>query len=231
MHHPPQPTSPFTNAPLQHNNHQHSSPSGQQHAYNGYPYQYPYGSHYPGYPARQPSQDKPAAHTSSEHASPAKSAEGKEEGDAWEAAQHILKAINFGGLAQAGADAPRPGTASGPSAATDEELTAVLSALASAAAVSSAEPPRSTLTDDERASLQAQLALLAAQLTEIAEAEEEDVPPAPPVAPPAHQPTQAAPTATAPPPAVTSAQPQPHHPPSVQQQQAFYSYKFVCYLL
>ncbi|RPD62242.1 hypothetical protein L226DRAFT_611154 [Lentinus tigrinus ALCF2SS1-7] len=188
MHHPPQPSSPFTTAPLQHNNHPHPPPGQQPPPYNGYSYQYPYGGHYPGYPPQQrPPQDKPPASTSIDNASAAKSAEAKEEGDAWEAAQHILKAINFGGLAQTNTtDASRPGASSGadaePSTAADDELTAVLHALASAAAAaSSAEPPRSTLSDDERASLQAQLALLAAQLTEIAEAEEDEGPPPAPV--------------------------------------------------
>ncbi|KAI0685792.1 hypothetical protein C8T65DRAFT_712525 [Cerioporus squamosus] len=221
MHHPPQSSSPFTNAPLQHNhnNQQHPPAPGQQPPYNGYPHQYPYGSH-PGYhPPQASAQNKPPAPTSSDNASASKSAEAKDE-DAWEAAQHILQAINFGGLAQTNGNATAQATSAPQPTTGEDELAAVLSALASAAAASNAEPPRSTLTDDERASLQAQLALLAAQLTEIAEAEEEDAPSAPPAVPVAQpvQPSQPAlvPTPTPAPaplhvqPMQPLAQPQPH---------------------
>ncbi|KAI0713996.1 hypothetical protein C8T65DRAFT_573906 [Cerioporus squamosus] len=225
MHHPPQPSSPFTNAPLQHNhnNQQHPPAPGQQAPYNGYPHHYPYSSH-PGYHPPQPAaHNKAPAPTSSDNASAGKSADAKEDGDAWEAAQHILQAINFGGLTQTNGNAASSGTSAPQPTTGEDELAAVLSALASAAAASNAEPPRSTLTDDERASLQAQLALLAAQLTEIVDADEEDAPltaapPAQPVQPsqpapaPAPMPTSSSAPAYAPP-MQPLAQPQPHPPP------------------
>lgn len=77
--------------------------------------------------------------------------DGAGDSDAWEAAQHILKAINFG------AAAPVPPVV----AAADVDLAVAR------------EAPRAVLSDAERAGLQAQLALLAAQLAEIAEEEEE----------------------------------------------------------
>ncbi|OSD07363.1 hypothetical protein PYCCODRAFT_1473934 [Trametes coccinea BRFM310] len=220
MHHPQAQSSPFTHAPLQPA--QHPPAPGAQPPYNGYPYSYPY-SHYPGYPphpAGQPApvkaaaQPAPGAPTTTAAADSAAKTTGEEKdesgegSDAWEAAQHILKAINFGGLDLAGAAAsgsnesqsgapaagqpsqnaglstsgagvPPPVTASH-----DADLSAVLSALVSAAgAAAPAEPPRATLTEDERAALQAQLALLAAQLTEIAEGEEDEEHAAPPPAP------------------------------------------------
>ncbi|PIL22393.1 transcription factor [Ganoderma sinense ZZ0214-1] len=188
MHHPPQQSSPFTHAPLQQHNHNNNQPpKGQPSShYPGYQYQYPYG-HYPGYSQQsQPAAEKPSAPaaasapTPAENTASAKAGEDKDEGDAWEAAQHILQAINFNNLAGEGASADRPDSSSGavPSSSAVDDLHAALAALtnaaaAAAAAEAQAEAPRTTLTDDERASLQAQLALLAAQLTEIAEAAEE----------------------------------------------------------
>ncbi|KAI0670899.1 hypothetical protein C8Q78DRAFT_1069623 [Trametes maxima] len=198
MQHPQPQSSPFTHAPLQ--QHQHPPAAGAQPPYANYPYSYPYG--YPGYPPHHPgshaAQAKSAAQSASAPApngvtinSAAKAGEEKDEsGDAWEAAQHILQAINFGDLklatqtqstapaagqtgqsAQGTAGVPPPVIVSGG----DDDLSAVLSALVSAAGVTAnTEPPRASLTEDERAALQAQLALLAAQLTEIAEGAEED---------------------------------------------------------
>lgn len=101
--------------------------------------------------------------------------------DAWEAAQHILKAINFGWLQ------------GGPSSSTQSQANAVGTRTSGQPSVT-APPPimaslgpdvnapgeddglgRVSLTDEERASLQAQLALLAAQLSEIAAEEDEDM--------------------------------------------------------
>lgn len=103
-----------------------------------------------------------------------------EAGDAWEAAQHILNAINFGSLN----DEPSTPASRSSAAGTSQ---------AAATASTSAPPPpimaslgidisaneddglgRATLTDEERASLQAQLALLAAQLSEIAAGEDDE---------------------------------------------------------
>lgn len=84
---------------------------------------------------------------------------GDEAGDAWEAAQHILKAINFDSLQnELSANlASAVASGSGTAATTEGEAEDGLGT--------------ATLTDEERASLQAQLALLAAQLSEIAEME------------------------------------------------------------
>ncbi|KAH9847901.1 hypothetical protein C2E23DRAFT_862969 [Lenzites betulinus] len=234
---PSQPTtSPFTHAPLQ--PHSHSPAPSVQQPYNGYPYSYPYG-HYPGYPPHhptaQPTQAKaaapqpPAASARGSNGSASTAAkptedkvESGEGNDAWEAAQHILQAINFELAASSSKDSSSGTTAQAGAAAdgasshdiADSDLAAVLNALVSAAsaAAPAQEPPRATLTEDERASLQAQLALLAAQLTEIAEGEDEDPEPETPVAPPAAAQTIHAPQpiqpSQAPPPAASPAHPQ-----------------------
>ncbi|KAI0821980.1 hypothetical protein BC628DRAFT_1412540 [Trametes gibbosa] len=229
MHHgPTQPTSsPFTHAPLQ--PHAQSPAPGGQPPYNGYPYPYPYG-HYPGYPqhhhAGRSAQSKaatpqaaPASANDTNASTAVKPAEGKDESgegnDAWEAAQHILQAINFANLELAVSSSPKApsgaqtGAGADASSASDlveSDLAAVLNALVSAAsAAAPAEPPRATLTEDERASLQAQLALLAAQLTEIAEGEDED--PAPET-PALVEPVHAVPPAPVATPAVSPPTPQ-----------------------
>ncbi|OJT15150.1 hypothetical protein TRAPUB_8254 [Trametes pubescens] len=244
-HAPTQPSSPFTHAPLQQHP-QPPTPGGAQPPYNGYPYSYPYG-HYPGYPhpaagqsvqAKTASRPPPAApaHTATASGT-AKTAEEKDESgegsDAWEAAQHILQAINFGGLelatsassssnasgAASSSAAPPPVLADG-----DADLAAVLSALVNAAgAAAPAEPPRAVLTEDERAALQAQLALLAAQLTEIAEGDEDEEPTAypPTVMSSIHiqapQPTQPSQPMPQPQPTVVPEPPRPASPPQVAQ--------------
>ena len=93
--------------------------------------------------------------------------------DAWEAAQAILKAINFGSLLQAttakAAAPPVPQTSPpansvhvGP--ASDQAMSSETATHANTSAT-----PIQSLSERDRASLQAQLALLAAQLAEIAE--------------------------------------------------------------
>ncbi|KAH9931647.1 uncharacterized protein BXZ73DRAFT_90081 [Epithele typhae] len=170
IHHSSQASSPFTHAPLQPPQGQQSQPPQQQP--NGYPFPYPY-AHYPGYPppAGNRSDQKTTATAQVAKLGDGKATDSAENNDAWEAAQHIFQAINFGDLA----------TRAAPEDAA-EDLTAVLTALANAAAAAEQQQQqsRSTLSDDERAALQAQLALLAAQLTEIADSEEEDPPPPPP---------------------------------------------------
>jgi len=89
--------------------------------------------------------------------------------DAWEAAQAILKAINFGSLLQAATTKPAapPFRQSSPPA----NLVHVGPASDQATGSESVTPatPIQPLSERDRASLQAQLALLAAQLAEIAE--------------------------------------------------------------
>lgn len=187
MQHPPQPSSPFTNAPLHHrSNHvPYPQPGGQ---YPGYPYGYaPPG--YPPYstPNLPPFYQQPAQHSTTAGKAPASTpapaapvtsnapaATGSKDGadkaeghdaNAWEAAQHILQAINFSALHGIG-DAERPD-------APLAEATATLPP-SSAAAAGVEAAPRTTLAEDERAALQAQLALLAAQLTEIANSSEDE---------------------------------------------------------
>ena len=99
-----------------------------------------------------------------------------EEGsDAWEAAQTILKAINFGSLLQA-SNSPVPAINplsssphSGSSAAVPNTRTAPPPVAVNMTDGNPAARPVQVLSNRDRASLQAQLALLAAQLAEIAE--------------------------------------------------------------
>ena len=101
-----------------------------------------------------------------------------EEGsDAWEAAQTILKAINFGSLLQA-SNPPvpainplSPSPHSGSSVAVPDTSTALPVPVNNGMTDGNpaARPVLQVLSNRDRASLQAQLALLAAQLAEIAE--------------------------------------------------------------
>ncbi|TFY65398.1 hypothetical protein EVJ58_g2003 [Rhodofomes roseus] len=186
-------------------NHTPYPQSGPPGHYSGYPYNYPpsgYPSyHTPGLsqyyqqqPGHQPttanktpaqssapasaasaapsaSSTAPAvAGSSKDGADKAHTADGHD-ANAWEAAQHILQAINFT-LHQI-EDLEQPETPA--VTASDAPATAPAAPSTSAPTQTAAEAPRTTLTEDERASLQAQLALLAAQLTEIAnESDDED---------------------------------------------------------
>jgi hypothetical protein len=93
--------------------------------------------------------------------------------DAWEAAQAILKAINFGSLLQATTAKPAVSPVPQPSPPANSVQVGPASDQATASetvthAHASANPIQ-PLSERDRASLQAQLALLAAQLAEIAE--------------------------------------------------------------
>jgi len=115
-----------------------------------YPYTYPPPLQpFPGYPPGYPSHPGTDAAAAEE--------ETGEGSDAWEAAQNILKAINFAALIQLGEEAEKNAGEAGDGAAngiarggTGHQLNA-----------------------DDRAALQAQLALLAAQMAELAEGEED----------------------------------------------------------
>ncbi|GBE85133.1 hypothetical protein SCP_0703190 [Sparassis crispa] len=193
LHHPPQPpSSPFTSAPLAHPpQNPYSQPNGsaaQGHiaSYPGYPYGYPQTGYHgypppPGYPRYPPppppgeaaAQEKTAS-TAATASSTSKADEEKD--DAWEAAQHILSAINFGPLGSAG-DGPEAGpstSVNGPGSPPEHSAPVTAGMGFDTTAGPSTAVQRTTLTDDERASLQAQLALLAAQLAEIGDADEED---------------------------------------------------------
>ncbi|KAH8104619.1 hypothetical protein BXZ70DRAFT_921716 [Cristinia sonorae] len=203
QNHSPQPSSPFTHAPLARSASAATPPpqaasalspsTSQTTPYPGY-YGQPYGYPAPAYGA-PPSQLQPptaptsATATASTTASPAvdsstvaKEATSQEAtdsigdgSDAWEAAQHILQAINFGSL-----QASASGSSGNPPPPVAAHAGFDLSALTDGA---STEPNHGVLTNEERASLQAQLALLAAQLSEIAELNDDDVEMEPPSAP------------------------------------------------
>ncbi|KAI0917384.1 hypothetical protein AcW1_007418 [Taiwanofungus camphoratus] len=200
--------------------------SGQPAPYPGYPYWYPPPGYppypptgYPPYPppatgdtsaqekaaaaapsSAQTSTSAPATSGSAPGLAPAKSGEDKdtsgELSDAWEAAQHILQAINFGlqgatstteqttsSAASTGTEAAADASgASGPSGSAHPppvvahagfDFSASVGAGA-AGSIGAGVQRTTTLTDEERASLQAQLALLAAQLDELADTEEDD---------------------------------------------------------
>ncbi|EPQ54585.1 hypothetical protein GLOTRDRAFT_139136 [Gloeophyllum trabeum ATCC 11539] len=171
--------SPFTNAPLAHR--AGSAPANVPPNYNSplhagatpYPYQtsgYP-GYQYSGWPASLPaghaqaqkttvSSTSASANNASKPDANTQSAEAPHV-DAWEAAQSILKAINFGPLLeQANLGATSVDVQPPEPSATASQING------------DGSGPAPTLTDEEKAALQAQLALLAAQLEEIAEEEE-----------------------------------------------------------
>ena len=191
------PTPPFTHAPLSQPArgalaHDPSTPmptSAQEKAppYPHYQYQYPPSAGYPSYGLPGPPpvskggssvEQQPVtavSNTTAQAASSEGNAVNEEVGegsDAWEAAQAILKAINFGSILQATTakqapplfqPSPPPNSVhAGP--ASDRAL--VSDAMNGAGAAAN---PVQVLSDRDRASLQAQLALLAAQLAEIAE--------------------------------------------------------------
>ncbi|KAH9065464.1 hypothetical protein EDB87DRAFT_1595977 [Lactarius vividus] len=186
-------SSPFTHTPLAHVAREglpfnSSSPvpaaaQGKPPHYTAYPYQYTSGGAYPGYALSEPppvSKDKtpvePGTAPTQESAggNNAANADVEEGSDAWEAAQTILKAINFGSLLQASVAKPpvpavsplSPSASSAPSGSTvpDRRLAPPVIVDDNAAA-----GPIQVSSNRDRASLQAQLALLAAQLAEIAE--------------------------------------------------------------
>lgn len=122
--------------------------------------QYPYA--YSPYPPQHPSQ--PPTQSQSQPPHPNDAGEDTGEGsDAWEAAQNILKAINFGSLIHLGSGSAhvnpvlRGTGTSGEEAQEEAPVAAVVPALAT------------ELGAHDRAALQAQLALLAAQMAELAE--------------------------------------------------------------
>ncbi|KAF5386682.1 hypothetical protein D9615_001916 [Tricholomella constricta] len=196
----PAPASPFTHAPLVH--HHQPTALAQNHGYQpqGYSYSFQQQS-YPGYTqvrqpqAQQPQQPQPqpgqpattstaaaAATTTDNTARPLATAGAAH--DAWEAAQNILKAINFDSLLQlpkedeisADRDKVRPSTNA--SASLPITAAAGMDFLSGAAAVVGAPDGNAGRTMAEiaagRAELQAHLALLAAQLAELSQEDDDD---------------------------------------------------------
>ena len=189
------------------------------------PYGYPYAHMgYPGIPPPPPP-PPPASVASSPSAKQSPDRDG-DSVDAYEAAQTILKAINFRNLLQLPAEDPEDGLAADGHQAQQSGLETLLShvqaALASSAADASAAGPLAVPAPvgvmpapsalpiniesaaDPRAELQAQIALLAAQLVELSQAEEavpivQDMPPAPlplPISVSTHDPPPQNPPAT-----------------------------------
>lgn len=176
------PSSPFTHSPLvapgAGNLQTRLPPPGQPPGYGGYPY----GHVYQGTSGSVP---VPVAWDGSRTASQKQAADVVEQGtgegnDAWEAAQNILKAINFGQLFQISSEENKSGE---PSMSGDSQnqlaaadVRADKSSLAPGAVLGASASSRLDgvgkqveLDAEQRAALQAQLALLAAQLAELAD--------------------------------------------------------------
>ena len=119
---------------------------------------------------KTPDEREPAVTASNDELAAGGNEDVEEGSDAWEAAQTILKAINFGSLLQASVAKP-PVPANSPLAPSGSSVVVPDRSLAPAATVDNgaAARPVQVLSNRDRASLQAQLALLAAQLAEIAE--------------------------------------------------------------
>ncbi|TFK27347.1 hypothetical protein FA15DRAFT_666407, partial [Coprinopsis marcescibilis] len=170
-------SSPFTNAPLVHHHNQNQQQSVQPQPYPPHPYGYPYSQ---SYPAAQPSAQAPVqppqapAMTSAAPAADPKTtvaSSDPSQSDAYEAAQNILKAINFGNLLQFPTDEAQDGVTS-----KDAGLQSVQNQARNVAAgPADAGPSHSNQDVGGRADLQAHLALLAVQLSELARMQEADL--------------------------------------------------------
>ncbi|KAG6863040.1 hypothetical protein C0993_000438, partial [Termitomyces sp. T159_Od127] len=178
----PAPPSPFTHAPLVHHNQPSQAPTFQTQPY-GYPFQQPPPpQNFPGYTRPGQTQVTPAASTSATAATTTTSDANQAATsvqDAWEAAQNILKAINFDTLLSLPKEETHNAEPSQPLAGPST----VVQPAASGPPAS--EVPTSTMdttgvvtvTEDYsagRAELQAHLALLAAQLAELSQEDEDD---------------------------------------------------------
>ncbi|KAG6836755.1 hypothetical protein H0H93_003834 [Arthromyces matolae] len=156
----PAPASPFTNAPLVHHNQQSQS--------FGFPFQQPQPATGFGQTAQAAAATAPTTTDASQGANSAQ--------DAWEAAQNILKAINFDTLLSMPKEedlSEISQSEAGPSTSISAATTQVPAPEASSTA--GAVPPASNIEDysTSRAELQAHLALLAAQLAELSQEDEE----------------------------------------------------------
>ncbi|KAG5647180.1 hypothetical protein DXG03_001139 [Asterophora parasitica] len=223
----PAPASPFTHAPLVHHHQQPAAQPGFQAPGFNYTFQQ---QGYPGFQRQTPAQQQAQPATAATGTSAAVSAAATTDDagqppaadgpahDAWEAAQNILKAINFDSLLQlpkeddkataeqdkAPAAGPSTATPSAPvaSASDVDFLTAALSG-GDAAHAGTGTTGTEVLNDNVaagRAELQAQLALLAAQLAELSQEDEDDpVVHYPVVGPPASAPAPAPAPVPAPP--------------------------------
>jgi hypothetical protein len=191
-------TSPFTHTPLSQSargvlaHNPTAMPASVQEKvpqYPHYPHQFPPSATYPGYGLSAPppvtkgessagQQPMAAALDATAQTAPGEGNAANEDvgegSDAWEAAQAILKAINFGSLLQVSAAKPVAGPplcqpsplANSAHAGPASDRAPASNAMTDASVAAS---PVKGLSDRDRASLQAQLVLLAAQLAEIAE--------------------------------------------------------------
>ena len=171
----PTPGPPFTHAPLVHH-HQPAAASTQPQQ--PIPYGYPYQP-YPGYPSQPPPQATLPESEKSQIAAPASGNQAQIDGhvdDPYEAAQNILKAINFGSLLQLPPEEDGKVADANQSSPTDAHLPL---------SIPSTSGIQNTKYSDAnpRAELQAHLALLAAQLAELAQTDDENLVSAPLVAP------------------------------------------------
>ncbi|KAG6845698.1 hypothetical protein H0H87_004959 [Tephrocybe sp. NHM501043] len=173
----PAPASPFTHAPLVHHNQSNQTPAFQSQPF-GYPYQQQQQavqSSFSGFTHNGQAQ------TTTTAASTTAGTEASTAQDAWEAAQNILKAINFDSLLSLkddeGGEAEQPvaGPSSSPVVSTSVVPSAPnVSATANEPAAASAETTGMDVYAAGRAELQAHLALLAAQLAELSQEDEDD---------------------------------------------------------
>ncbi|KIM89121.1 hypothetical protein PILCRDRAFT_813030 [Piloderma croceum F 1598] len=169
--------SPFTRTPLEIKRATPSTSVAAGHApYQGepYPYSYPPPAQYPAHPSGLPQDDIGNGATTTEDTG--------EGSDAWEAAQNILKAINFGSLIQIDQeDVQGAGKMSSGNTVVQDETAALPPIISSkgvdASATGNAAADTVEFGPQERAALQAQLALLAAQMAELADGDEDALTP------------------------------------------------------
>lgn len=165
----PTPGPPFTHAPLVHH-HQPAATSTQDptQPHQPTPYGYPYQTGYPGYPFQPQPQATQQESEKGQVAAPASGNQARVDGhvdDPYEAAQNILKAINFGSLLQLPPEEDGKTADANQSSPTDPPLSVPSTLGIQNTEYSDTNP---------RAELQAHLALLAAQLAELAQADDED---------------------------------------------------------
>ncbi|KAF9221644.1 hypothetical protein BS17DRAFT_844303 [Gyrodon lividus] len=182
-------SSPFTHTPLVPHGvvglQTQPPPPGQPPGYGGYPFGYLY--HNASRSSQTPAPVGGLAGTLQKQPVVSADHETGEGSDAWEAAQNILKAINFGQLFQISNDDDKA-SEPGPTSTIDGSFVSVNGPEKQASPISGGPPPGESagsslgaaeqqvgLDGEQRAALQAQLALLAAQLAELADVSEDEL--------------------------------------------------------
>ncbi|KAK7690073.1 hypothetical protein QCA50_006719 [Cerrena zonata] len=172
QHHPQSQSSPFTNAPLARGargaSATPSTANGQHSPYGAYPYGYPYGSYpgYPGYPIPTAHVNKPSTPASTSSAPTASSTTNTNKTTTEKTAPEKTAVENSG--TSDGADHGDAWEAA------QHILNVINFNSLQDAATSNSTGASTTLSDEHRTSLQAQLALLATQLSELAEMDEDE---------------------------------------------------------